>query len=221
MRHHKLSAALLGRYVGQDRLDLRQRVRKHGVVLQPLLRSLEEVRLHGFERRRNARGQIRLRHDFLDAGVAALQDGIARCQVARTQFDHQRHAAPLPIEELGARRLSLAVVDTGAHFLPNAVRSFEHAGPLLVLAVDGDQHHFVRSDAGRQHQPLVVRVAHDEAADQAGADAPTGLPDVIETPFLVLELHVERLSEILAEVVAGAGLERQPILHHGLDRVAA
>jgi len=58
-------------------------------------------------------------------------------------------------------------------------------------------------------------VRHDEAADETGGDAPGGLPDVVELAFLALELDVERLSEVLAEVVAGAGLEGEAILHHG------
>ena len=36
-------------------------------------------------------------------------------------------------------------------------------------------------------------------------------------PFFVLELHVERLGEILPEEVRRAGLQRPPVLHHRLD----
>ena len=79
----------------------------------------------------------------------------------------------------------------------------------------------MRRELRRQHQALVVGVRHDEAADQARADAPTGLPDVFELAFLALELHVEGLAEVLAEVVAGARLQREAVLHHGLDGVAA
>ena len=57
-------------------------------------------------------------------------------------------------------------------------------------------------------------MGHDQAADQARADAPTGLPDVIELAFLALELHVEGFAEILAQVVTGAGLQRHAVLHH-------
>ena len=64
-------------------------------------------------------------------------------------------------------------------------------------------------------------MAHDQAADQARADAPAGLPDVIELAFLALKLDIERLAEILAEIVAGPGLQRQAVLHHGFDRVTA
>ncbi len=39
-------------------------------------------------------------------------------------------------------------------------------------------------------------------------------------PFLVLELDVEGFAEVLAEVVTGAGLQRQAVLHHGLDGIA-
>ncbi len=60
-------------------------------------------------------------------------------------------------------------------------------------------------------------MAHDEAADQARADAPTGLPDIIELALFGLEFDVESAAEILAEIVAGARLQRQSILHHGFD----
>ena len=53
------------------------------------------------------------------------------------------------------------------------------------------------------------------------ADAPTGLPDVIELAFFGLEFDVEGAAEILAEVVAGAGLQREAVLHHGFDGVGA
>ena len=97
------------------------------------------------------------------------------------------------------------------------MRGFEHAGLFFVLAINRHQHRLDGRDLGRQHQPLVVGVAHDQAADQARADAPTGLPDVIELAFLGLELHVEGVAEILAEIVAGAGLQREAVLHHGFD----
>jgi hypothetical protein len=63
-------------------------------------------------------------------------------------------------------------------------------------------------------------VAHDQPTDQARAQAPTGLPDIVELAFLVLELDVERFAEVLSEVMAGAGLQREAVLHHGFDAIA-
>ena len=44
---------------------------------------------------------------------------------------------------------------------------------------------------------------------------------MLDGVVLVGEGDVERLGEVLAEVVRGAGLERAAILHHGLDAVGA
>ena len=44
---------------------------------------------------------------------------------------------------------------------------------------------------------------------------------MLQLPFLVLERHVERLAEVLPQIVTGARLQRQPVLHHAFDRVAA
>ncbi len=70
---------------------------------------------------------------------------------------------------------------------------------------------------GGRTRPSSSRVGHDEAADQAGADAPRGLPDVLDLARLGLELDVEGLAEVLAEIVAGAGLQGLAVLHHRLD----
>ena len=131
------------------------------------------------------------------------------------------HAAPLPVKELRAGRLAFALVDLRADVLGDALRRLP-ARSRVRRPCDRWARAPVLTGAsfGRQHQAFVVGMAHDEAADQARADAPTGLPDVIELAFLGLELHVEGFAEILAEVVAGAGLQRQAVLHHGFDAIA-
>src|SRR5215475_394993 len=60
---------------------------------------------------------------------------------------------------------------------------------------------------------------HNQAADKTSAYSPTGLPDIIELAIFRLKLNIERFTEILPKVVAGARLKRQPILHHCFDRV--
>jgi hypothetical protein len=63
-------------------------------------------------------------------------------------------------------------------------------------------------------------VHHDQRADEPGADAPTGLVDVLQLVVLVQELDAESLGELLAEVVGGAGLQGALVAHHSLDGVA-
>ena len=99
------------------------------------------------------------------------------------------------------------------------MRRLQHFFLLFVFAVNRHQHGFDGRNLRWQHQALVVGVAHDQAANQPRAHSPTGLPDVIQLPFLTLELHIERLAEVLAQVVTGAGLQGKAILHHGLNAV--
>ncbi len=121
------------------------------------------------------------------------------------------------MEKLGSGRLPFARIDLGAYFFGDFVSRLQHAGLLLILAVDRNQNGLDRRKLGRKHEPLVVGMAHDESTDQARADAPTGLPHVVELSFARLKLHVEGAAEILAEVVAGSGLKRETILHHGFN----
>ncbi len=60
-------------------------------------------------------------------------------------------------------------------------------------------------------------MGHDQGAHQAGADTPGRRPDVLLLAFLVGELHVEGLGEVLAEEVGRAGLEGLAVLHHRFD----
>src|SRR5215475_351218 len=60
---------------------------------------------------------------------------------------------------------------------------------------------------------------HNQATDKTRAYAPTGLPDIIELTIFCLKLNIESFTEIRPQVVTGACLKRQPILHHCLDRI--
>ena len=63
--------------------------------------------------------------------------------------------------------LTFAVVDFRADVFRDAVRGLEHLRLLFVLAINRHQHRLDRRDFRRQHQSLVVGMAHDQAADQA------------------------------------------------------
>ena len=62
-------------------------------------------------------------------------------------------------------------------------------------------------------------MGHDHRADQARGDAPRGGPAVLQRLVAALELDLEGLGEILAEVVRGAGLQRAAVAHQRFDRI--
>jgi hypothetical protein len=99
------------------------------------------------------------------------------------------------------------------------VRGLAHA-----LAVLDDQDEDLNGREPRRHpQAVVVAVAHDQAADHPGGRAPGRLPGVLAAALGGGELHVERLGEVLAQLVAGAHLQRLAVAHHplageGVDR---
>ncbi len=88
----------------------------------------------------------------------------------------------------------------------------------FLLRGDGDDDDVLGCDAGREDQPVVVGVRHDEGADQAGRDAPRGGVDVFLLPVPPGEGDVLGLREVLPEVVGGAGLDGLLVLHHRLHR---
>jgi len=157
--------------------------------------------------------------------IAAGQHHGVLFHVARADLEPHRHAAHLPIVEL----------ETGVDFVPGVqlhpdargpqrlvhlISQRQHGAALRVLAPDRHDHDLDRRQAGRQHQPLVVAVAHDDGADHARADAPTGGPGVLELIVLVQELDIECPGKVLAHEVAGARLQRPAVAHHRLDAVA-
>ena len=75
----------------------------------------------------------------------------------------------------------------------------------------------LRSDARRQHESVVIRVRHDERADEPGANTPTGRPRIFLAAGATGEVDVRRFGEVLPEEVTGAGLDGFAILDHGFD----
>lgn len=65
-------------------------------------------------------------------------------------------------------------------------------------------------DLWRETEATVVSVRHDDAADEARADAPGCLMHKLLGVALVHKRGAERLGKVHAQVVAGAGLHAPP-----------
>jgi len=75
----------------------------------------------------------------------------------------------------------------------------------------------MRRHPGWQDQAVVVAVRHDQAADHPRRHPPRRRPGVLQGLVAALELNLERLGEVLPEVVRRAGLQRAAVAHQRLD----
>ena len=162
VRHDELAAAFFGGDVAQDRLRLRRSNSPARVFAfsRSLARVVADLVCMSSSAAGRLRRDLRLRHGLLRARIAPLQHDVAGCQIARPEFEHHRHAAALPVEELRARRSGLRDRRPSRR-RPSAMRcaASSTCGLLFVLAIDRHQHGFDRRELGRQHQALVVGVA--------------------------------------------------------------
>src|SRR5688500_12855425 len=155
------------------------------------------------------------RNGTLLARVAPHDDRLILVEVAWTDLEPERNAAQLPLVILRAGLDALAIIDVHAQppgraalpgneaFLDERGRGAD-ASLVLVRPPDRDDHNLDRSEERRNAQSVVVAVRHDEPANHAGGYAPARVPGVFHSAFLSLELEVERLREILTEVVRRA-----------------
>jgi hypothetical protein len=171
--------------------------------------------LNGVQRDCQLRDGLALRNRFLGSRVAPFHDDIAAGDVARAEFEDHGHAQALPVEELRSGADPFAGIDMSADIAGELGCDIHHLRAFGFLPINRHEDRLARRDFRRQHKALVVGMRHDQSADQARADAPAGLPDIIERAFPGLELNIEGLSKILAQVVTGAGLQRHAVLHHG------
>src|SRR5713101_2127737 len=112
------------------------------IGLSGSLGLLIEAFLNFGEKRLCACGDIserRLRLCRRTRHIAPRKHRFARCDVARTNFNSQRHAAHLPVVELESRRDPFTLVEVCAQpgtlqRLDSASRRREHALTLLGLA---------------------------------------------------------------------------------------
>ena len=138
------------------------------------------------------------------------------------KLEAQRHALELPVVELPAGRVALAHVCLDADGL--GAQGDGDGGELavqfcaLVVArlggyANGDEDGLDVGNARRDHEALVVGVHEHHDADGAGRQAPGVLPDVdrgLLLAFLaagVFDGDVEHLAKVLAQAVAGGGLD--------------
>ena len=121
---------------------------------------------------------------LLVAAQPRYQHGPPGLDVTRTELDPDRDALQLPLGELVARPMLIAVVEPDAD--ARAARSTRSASAtgvdgraFFIGAVDRHDHDLHRCDGRRQAQSGVVAVGHDRRADHARAEAPRGAPGVL------------------------------------------
>ena len=76
---------------------------------------------------------------------------------------------------------------------------------------------WVGRDPRRQHRAIVIRVRHDDRADQSRAHPPARRPGQLLGIGTRYELDAAGLGEVLAQKVRGSRLDGFAILYHGLD----
>ena len=160
---------------------------------------------------------------FFERAVAPDQRRDAGFEVARAELDAQRHAAHVPLVELEARRLALALVELDAQAGLLARREqvarsrIEHG--RAVAAHDRHDHDLDRRHLRRNAQAAIVAVHHDQRAEHAPRHPPRRRPGELLRLVLGLERDVVGAREVLAELVRGPGLQRLAVGHQRFDRV--
>ena len=87
-----------------------------------------------------------------------------------------------------------------------------------VLVISNRNHdREVGRDAWRHHEAVVIAVGHEKPAEEARRGAPAGRVGVVAAPTVGLELNVEGLCEVLAQLVARRHLESLAIFHHAFE----
>mmetsp|Transcript_43709 Transcript_43709/g.95592 ORF Transcript_43709/g.95592 Transcript_43709/m.95592 type:complete len:329 (-) Transcript_43709:28-1014(-) len=197
--------------------------------LQPRLRRRQQLSLHLLQLLRHCLSKVVVvGQRELVAARALDADQRARLHVARANLHAQRDAATLPLEVLRARAHRVAMVHEHAHashlHLSHGSVHKRHERRVVLRRLlrtlgDGHHHHLGRRNGRRQHEAGVVRVRHNERADEARAHAPRGCPHELLLVLVVLERHVKGLCKVLAEKVRGARLKGPAVLHQSLNRV--
>ena len=165
---------------------------------------------------------------FLVRLLAAADEHGIFFHVARTDFQAHGYAFLDPAPHFLAAAFVTFVDDDAdrtirvalcAQFLSDAIAIFEHAGLLIVGAEDRDDHDLRRRHPRRQDQTVVVRVGHDQTADQTRGHTPARRPGVLTRAALIQEHDLAGFREVLAEEMTRARLQRLAVLHHGFDGV--
>src|SRR4029079_16650556 len=115
-----------------------------------------------------------------------LGNGIEQVRLKAMPLDLARSPADRGADEAGNE-----LVDEPAH-----LRLF------LWAAIDRHNRGHVGRHARRQYQAFVIAVGHDRRADESRAHAPARREGVLLLLLAAEELDVERLGEVLTEVMA-------------------
>ena len=163
---------------------------------------------------------------FLVSAIATGDGDAAFFQIAQADLHAHGHAFFDPLPALHAAA-EVALVHMHAHglaaeglfakFRSERVARGEDGVAHLGLRRDGDDDDLLGRDARREHRAVVIRVRHDDGADEPRAYAPGRGPRILVLVLARDELDLARLRKILPEKVRRAGLDRLPILHHRLD----
>lgn len=90
---------------------------------------------------------------------------------------------------------------------------------LLSLIGYRDDYNLDDCNSRGQHQPYVIAVEHDHDADGSSRQPPRSLPHQRLFVLFVQKLYLEHLGKVLAQLVAGRGLNASAVLvYPGLDR---
>src|SRR5207247_6505233 len=156
--------------------------------------------------------------------VAARQHDLILFQILRADFDSKRNATFFPVIEFPSRTVLLAVV----HFESDAgglerkgepVDGLHDALSLFRFSEYRNDDNLSGRKAWWNDDAAIVPVRHDQRADHACGETPTGGVDVFTSSLLCLEGDIECFGEILRQVMRGTGLQGLGIAHQGLDRV--
>ena len=204
--------------------ELVPRVGDVGVLAHAVVDARREGALDVVELLADVGGEAVERHEIFRLRVATGELAGALLEVARSHGDAQGHALEFVLGELPSAPLRVVVVELDANagrleLVSDRLALGDDLFHLVWPLVDGHNDDFNGGELGRKHEALVVAVGHDEGANESGADAPRRSPNVRLPPLLVRERHVERLGEVLAQEVGGAGLQGFAVLHERLDAV--
>ena len=183
-------------------------------------RRFQHVLLHGFEEGGDRlRGGVERSGDLFQR-VAAEEHDLALREVAGTHFDAHGHPLHFPFVELPAGGIFRIV---GLHAHARLFEFFFEGGAGLAdapfLCRDGHDDGLHGRHLGREHQPALVAVRHDDGADEAGGHPPARGIGVFQRAVPVEEFDVERLGEVLPHIMGRARLQALAVLHHGFHAV--
>ena len=197
------------------------------VLLPELQRLVKEVFLNIVKKFRDAFFKIFPNNIDLLSGVPANYFDLSGRIFLLSELQAKRYALLEMEEKPVARAKMLLSVDPDKASAKDLVqRRLEFFGlgyydlvEFCRICRDGYNDSLGRSYPRRQNKTVVVRVGHDQCADKAHRYSPAGRMCKVHLSVFILELYVECLREILAQIMARTRLKRFFVAHHGLTCV--